>query len=161
MRKSWLISSVLTMALLAGACHPSVDLEKERAAILEFHAAAIQAHLDRNADWFAENRADDGDYVQASRGEIAWPTREEVRKRFADYLGRTEFSEYRDLVEPIVRVSQDGTLAWAIVQVKVSGVQTNDEGEEEPFDWVSAWIELFEKRNGRWVMVGNLSNMRP
>ena len=24
----------------------------------------------------------------------------------------------------------------------------------------SAWIELYEKRNGRWVRIGNVSNIR-
>jgi len=39
----------------------------------------------------------------------------------------------------------------------VSGVQ----GEQKtPVGFVSAWIELYEKRKGRWYRVGNVSNFK-
>jgi hypothetical protein len=62
------------------------------------------------------------------------------------------------VTEPIVSVSADGTLGWVVVQVRARGVQGD---AKEPLAFVSAWIELYEKRKGRWVRVGNVSNFKP
>jgi hypothetical protein len=64
-------------------------------------------------------------------------------------------------VEPVVTVSADGTLGWVVVQVQARGVQTSKPGETQPLQFVSAWIELYAKREGRWYRVGNVSNFKP
>lgn len=30
-----------------------------------------------------------------------------------------------------------------------------------PIQFVSAWIELYKKRDGRWLRTGNVSNFKP
>ena len=143
-----------TTAPPSGATAASSD----EAALRALHAKVIQAHRESKPDLLFEDVA--ADFVQANRGEIKRPTLEERRARFAAYLGSTTFEEYRDLVDPIVRVSKDGTLGWVLVQVKARGVQTTEAGARETIEFVSAWIELYEKRDGRWVSVGNLSNFK-
>lgn len=130
----------------------------DEAALRALHAKVIRAHRESNPDLLFEDVA--ADFVQANRGEITRPTIAERRTRFASYLGSTTFEEYRDLVEPIVKVSKDGTIGWVIVQVKARGTQTTASGAKEPLEFTSAWIELYEKRDGRWVSVGNLSNFK-
>ena len=142
----------------AGATSPS-GAASDEAALRARHAKVIQAHRESNPDMLCEDVSPD--FVQANRGEIKRPTIEERRARFAAYLGSTIFEEYRDLVEPIVHVSKDGTLGWVIVQVKARGVQTTETGAKEPLEFVSAWIELYEKRDGRWLAAGNVSNFKP
>ena len=83
------------------------------------------------------------------------------RERLGPYLQQTRFSKYADKVPPIVKVSSDGSLGWVIVQVEARGEQTTSTGAVESLEFVSAWIELYEKRNGRWVRVGNVSNFKP
>jgi hypothetical protein len=58
-------------------------------------------------------------------------------------------------------VSADGSLGWVIAQVEAQGEQTTPKGVVEPIEFVSAWIELYEKRDGRWFQVGNVSNFKP
>ena len=71
-------------------------------------------------------------------------------------------SRYDDLIRPIVKISDDGSLAWVIVQVSAEGVRYNEKGDVSgPLEFVSAWIELYEKINGEWKMVGNVSNLQP
>ena len=60
------------------------------------------------------------------------------------------------MVDPVVRVSDDGTLGWVICQVKIAGSQG-----DESFSSVWAWIELYAKVDGTWKRVGNVSNRRP
>jgi hypothetical protein len=106
-----------------------------------------------------ENEA--ADYVVANRGEITRPTIQQRRERLSKYLGASEFSEYRDLVEPEISVSADSTLGWVVVQVMARGKQKTTSGEEAPIEFTSAWIELYEKRAGKWLRTGNVSNFKP
>jgi hypothetical protein len=92
------------------------------------------------------------DMIIVNRGEMTRPSLEERRASFGSYLGRTVFSEYRE---------NDGSLGWVIVQVGARGVQTAEDGTKKPIEFVSAWVELYEKRDGRWYGVGNVSNFRP
>jgi len=143
-----------SLAATGSGAHVASD----EAALRALHAKVIQAHRESNPGLLFEDVSED--FVQANRGVITSPTIDERRARFASYLGSTTFAEYRDLVEPVVKVSKDGTLGWVIVQVKARGVQTTDAGKKEPLEFVSAWIELYEKRDGRWISVGNLSNFK-
>lgn len=132
-------------------------MQQETDKLIRLHKAVLQAHLDGDVEALLADEP--ADYVVANRGEISHPSLEERRAMFSHYLGRTEFSEYRDLVEPIVRVSADGTLGWVIAQVKAKGMQTTAE-VPQPLEFISAWIELYEKRDGRWWRIGNVSNFK-
>ncbi len=148
----------LCAAALIGCQEPSVDLEQEKAAILALHRQAIQAHLDKDAAWLAAGAIDD--FVSVSDGELSWPSQAETEEMFTGYLNSTTFSEYRDLRDPIIRVSGDGTMAWSIVQVKVAGTRATPDGAEAPLDFTSAWIMLYEKRDGQWLRSGVVSTFR-
>lgn len=136
---------------------PAPSSEAERQALLSLHRDVLEGHLHSDARWLASEL---DDYVVANRGEITRPTLEDRRKRFGGYLGATRFSSYRDLVPPVATVSKDGTLGWVICQVAAEGTQSSD-GKQEPLSFVSAWIELYEKRDGAWRRVGNVSSFRP
>ena len=150
-----LAAACLGSTLPLAAAPPVSDAEILRA----LHAKTIRAHKESNAALLMEDQA--SDMVIVNRGEVTRPTLDERRAGFGSYLGRTVFSEYRDLVEPIVKVSDDGTLGWVIVQVTARGLQSAEGGEKKPIEFVSAWVELYEKRGGRWYGVGNVSNFRP
>ena len=126
--------------------------------LLAHHEEVLRAH--RESDVERLLAAEPDDYVVANRGEITKPDRKARRERLGPYLRQTTFSTYRDKVPPIVRVSADGSLGWVIVQVEAKGEQRTPEGVQ-PIEFVSAWIELYEKRNGRWLRVGNVSNFKP
>jgi hypothetical protein len=122
------------------------------------HEKVMSAHRASDVEKLLADEAED--YVVAGRGAIARPTLDDRRARLGSYLSSTRFESYRDLVEPVVQVSRDGTLGWVIVQVEGKGEQTVD-GHKKPLEFVSAWIELYEKRGGRWYRVGNVSNFKP
>jgi hypothetical protein len=149
--------AALLLAAASAATAPD-PREADRQALLELHRRSIQAHLDRDAEFFVKGRPDD--YLVVSRGQILRPTREATLERFRSYLGSTTFTEYKDLVPPVVKVSADGTLGWVAVQVGAKGVQRQPDGKDEPLEFVSAWVSLFEKRNGEWVSIGNVSNFK-
>jgi hypothetical protein len=150
----------LCVALLvtAGLASTARAAESDIGLLKALHAKVMRAHLESNVEILLEDEAPDS--VVANRGSISHPTLDERRARLGPYLRRTAFDQYRDAVDPIVRVSTDGTLGWVIVQVQARGVETAADGKKEPVAFTSAWIELYEKRRGRWLRVGNVSNFK-
>jgi hypothetical protein len=126
--------------------------------ILAIHRAYIEAHLNHDVDFFVRDFPED--FVSISRGEISHPTREEFEAMLSRYLNNVTFSEYRDLCEPTVRFSKDGTLAWLTMQVKVTGTLKHNETEYN-LDDVWAGMMLYEKRAGKWVWIAEVSNFKP
>ena len=155
------LAPALAICVLLTSCGttsiaPSRDA---RAELLALHEDAMQAHRESNVDLLL--RAEAPDSVSANRGQITQPTLEARRARFQQYLEATRFSEYVDVVPPIVRVSDDGSLGWVMVQVRAAGVQTTQDGGSQPLAFESAWIELYERRGGSWYRTGNVSNFKP
>lgn len=126
--------------------------------ILAIHRAYIEAHLNHDVDFFVCDFPDD--FVSISRGEISHPTREEFRAMLSRYLNNVTFSEYRDLCEPSVRFSKDGSLAWLTMQVKVTGTLRHNETEYN-LDDIWAGMMLYEKREGKWTWIAEVSNFKP
>jgi hypothetical protein len=149
----------LTALLMAQAPLSQADPPRDVELLRALHDKTMRAHKDSDAASLVADQAPD--MIIVNRGAVTRPSLEERRASFASYLGRTVFSEYRDLAEPIVKVSNDGSLGWVIVQVGARGVQTAEDGTKKPIEFVSAWVELYEKRDGRWYGVGNVSNFRP
>lgn len=110
--------------------------------------------MDRDAEALVSVQGEP--FVLVSRGDVNTISKDDLRSFFVPYLARTTFTAYRDVVDPIVRVSPDAQLGWVIAKVEVTGTQ-----DGKPLNFVSAWIELYEKRNGRWYGIGNVSNFKP
>ncbi|NIP26051.1 MAG: hypothetical protein GWO38_20085 [Phycisphaerae bacterium] len=127
--------------------------------LLALHRKAIEAHLQNDIEMLLKDDAED--FIMSGRGAVSWPSKGEIRQRLGPYLKATTFDVYRDEIEPVVKVSKDGTLGWVVCQVYVRGEQDIGGGEIANIEFDSSWIELYEKRNGRWLRVGNISNVAP
>ena len=141
---------------LASCATAPVDTAGDRARLLALHEQAMEAH--RRSDVALLLEADAEDFVLSNRGAISRPTLEQRRQFLGPYLGGVRFSEYADVVAPVVHVSADGTTGWVIAQVRARGAETGGAGRTLQFE--SSWIELYEKRGGDWRRVGNVSNFK-
>jgi ketosteroid isomerase-like protein len=130
------------------------DLEAIRSEILGLHRADIKAHLNKDVDHLVQGQS--ADFIAVHSGEVRRPTLGETRAALARYLGSSAFTEYRDLVEPVVGVSPDGSTAWSIVQVKVSGTKSDG----RPLDFTCAWITLYERQGDSWKRVVEASTFK-
>ena len=72
----------------------------------------------------------------------------------------TTFKEYRDLKQPIIGFSEDGSLAWSIVQVKVTGSSFSNDGIQKDIDFTCAWITLYKNRDNSWLKIAEVSNFK-
>ncbi|MCP4727585.1 MAG: nuclear transport factor 2 family protein [bacterium] len=131
------------------------DPEALKTEIIELHQAFIDAHLNKDVDFILDGISDD--YLSVARGEITRQTKADMRENFEDYLYNTEFSEYRDVEEPVVSISDDGSMAWSVVKVKVAGRRKTDDGSENEFDFICAWISVYEKQENEWIIVTEVS----
>jgi hypothetical protein len=151
---------VLSAVLLLTGCAGIDRVEAPRSsaadeqALLRLHEAGLKAHLDSDVDALLAPQSDD--FVLMNRGEISSPSKAERRQFLGPYLEATTFEFYRDAVKPVVKVSRDGSLGWVIAQVEARGA--NATGRSLQF--VVAWIELYEKRSGEWVAIGNASSFK-
>jgi hypothetical protein len=154
------IAAVVAL-LAAGNATPQGSLSREAASsqLLALHQEVMAAHRAGDAKLIVARESED--YVVGSRGEVTFPSLEERSRQLGGYLGSTHFEKYEDLIEPVVQVSPDGMLGWVIAQVGAHGVQERGDGTSERVDFVCAWIELYEHRDGRWFRVGNVSTFRP
>lgn len=126
--------------------------------ILALHKAFIDAHLNKDVDFFVQDYPED--FYSVSRGEILRPSKEDFRTMLSRYLNNATFTEYRDLCEPVIGFSQDGSLAWVIMQVKVTGKLRMDENTAMDLDDTWAGMMLYERRAGKWVRIAEVSNFK-
>jgi hypothetical protein len=149
----------LLLLLTLEACAPRPDLEADRAELLRMHALAQTAHLDKRPDLMVASFADS--FLNISRGAVTVRTPAESRARFQAYFDRSTFLEWADLAPPVIRISPDGQMAYVIVQKRVRLSALDSAGVARPEHTIFAWVELYEKRGGRWTLMGVASTDRP
>jgi hypothetical protein len=128
-----------------------------RSELLALHEDSIKAHLEKNVSFFVQDISKN--YTSVSWGEIQKPTIKDIGATFTNYLENTNFSEYRDLQEPIIGFSNDGSLAWLIAQVKVTGKRKTD-GEETDVDFICSWLTLYERKDDKWLRLADASTFK-
>lgn len=154
-----LLAGLLLAAIVPGhLLHAQAGPDPAAAAIHAIHLRILQAHRDRDAEAWTALEADT--VVVGSRGEVFLSPRAERLERRRQYLARTRFSVYRDLQPPIVRVARDGSQGWLLASVEVVS-HPDTVGATDSTHTIWAWIEMYERRGERWVLVGNVSNERP
>jgi hypothetical protein len=154
--KYCLIFVVIIFVLFGCNCEPTEEELKQQ--ILDIHKELINAHFRKDLDFFTRGISED--FVSVSNGEINKPTPEEITANYKNYITNTTFSEYRDLQEPIVGFSKDGSIAWAIVKVKVKGERKLEDGTNRDVDFICAWLTLYEKTNTGWDVLAEVSTFK-
>ncbi|MBO6575615.1 MAG: DUF4440 domain-containing protein [Rhodothermales bacterium] len=126
---------------------------RDEVLLLAMHAELLRAHRDNDVEAWMAIEADTT--LSVNGGEISFSHAAERRSEREAYLGSAEFEIYRDVAEPEVTVSVDGTLAWLAAEVEVRGRMG-----DATFHDVWAWVELYRKTDAGWKLVGNASNRR-
>jgi ketosteroid isomerase-like protein len=156
--RSSLIVLALAAALASAPAQPTVDLDNEKAEILHIHELDRAAHLNDNAADLVSRLAPE--LLSVAEGKIIRQSRDENRKLFEEYFRGSKHTAWDDLEPPIVRISPDGRMAWAVYRVHSRYEQTKD-GKKEVTDFVAAWMSAYEKRNGKWEMTAVASTFEP
>ena len=137
----------------------SVDLEKEKVELLRLHKTDREAHLKTDVDLLQERSPEE--FISVSGGKIYRTNKAEERKQFQDYFRGAKYHEWDDAEDPIVRISKDGSMAWMITRVRVRRVEKDGSGAERERKFIYAGIMTYEKRDGKWIRVANVSTFEP
>ena len=149
----YLFCSLLLLFLLA--CSSKTDLDKERKALLAMLQAERKAHFGRNVDLFISEFADS--MISVNRGVVSAPTKTEHKERIGQYFGSVEFIKWDDTAEPIIRFSDDGSLAYAIIQKDVILTYHDSTGKLLYDTTHYAWSSIYRKYQGEWKVECNIS----
>ena len=148
------MTGCLLLSLLA-ACNSNPDLEKEKKAILSMLETERKAHFDRNVDLFISEFADG--MISVNRGEVRADSKDEHERRIGNYFGSVQFIKWDDTAEPIIRFSDDGSLAYAIVQKDVILTYPDSIGKAFYDTTHYAWSSIYRKQDGQWKVECNIS----
>ncbi len=134
-----------------------IDLEREKKRLLEIQENIRQAHFELDADAMVSNFADP--VIRVARGAVSQIPREDMRQNYKGYFQDSVYHEMDVLEPPIVRVSQDATMAWVIVRTKVRLTHKNESGDEVERAFIYAGIVTYEKQDGEWVRTANVATI--
>jgi hypothetical protein len=154
-----MIHTRLLLLLGLAACASRADVAADRTELLRLHELARTAHLEKRTDLLVASFGDS--LLSIAHGEVTLRSRADNQRRFQSYLDRVTFQEWDDLAPPHIRVSPDGQMAYVVVQKSVRLTAPDSAGVPEAEHTVFAWVEIYEKRNGRWTLTAVASTDRP
>lgn len=123
--------------------------------IYRLHRKLLIAHCEGDAAAMASLTGPET--VIANRGDLFMSSSSETGVRFESVFNRVDYTNYIDLTDPVIEVSEGGDLGWAAVNVRTIGT---DQSNGEAFDYQWAWVMLARKIDGEWRSVGNASNLK-
>jgi ketosteroid isomerase-like protein len=136
----------------------SVERGIDRREILQSYSSARAAHFRHDATAFLADH--DANWYLVADGTVALRVREVDKATTQQYFDSVKFSEITDLDSPHVEISNDGTMAWLMGHVRVRGVQRGAQGKEAPLAFDAAWIDVWQKKDGRWQIVAHANTQK-
>lgn len=155
------VVTLLALILSASLVYPASAEDAraaDRAAILAIHEQTREAHFERDPEKFLAS-VEDG-YWSIRGGDVAFRSKDEALAGLRQYLDQTTFKRVEDVDPPRIQVSGDGTMAWLIGQVEVEAEQPDGSGGSRALGFRSAWLDVYQKRDGRWRLVARANTQR-
>jgi hypothetical protein len=117
------------------------------------------AHFNRDASIIFSQFADE--YFSVGNGRLTAPDREAGRKRMQSYLDASTFLEWDDITPPVIRVSDDGSMAFVLVHKKVRLRAKGSDGKEREETEAYAWSTILRRIGGAWKVASVASTRTP
>lgn len=135
------------------------DQETETNKILALHDLQRDYHFGKDSIAFAHQLSDH--FISVNRGIISRPTREATIARYHHYFSSVEFLQWDDVQEPILIFSEDGKLAYTIVDKIVKVAYENEHGERIEGETHFAWTAIYKKYGDEWKIDCVTSTEKP
>jgi hypothetical protein len=152
---------LLVPLLFLTACTSQPAFNKEQATkeILQLHNLQRDYHFKKDSVAFAGQLSDD--FISVNKGVISTPSREETIARYNSYFSAVEFVRWDDVSEPIIRFSEDGTIAYTLVDKLVEVRYTDEAGEPVQGKTHFAWTAIYKKYGNEWKIDCVTSTEKP
>ncbi|MCX2719177.1 nuclear transport factor 2 family protein [Lentiprolixibacter aurantiacus] len=152
---------VLLLSVLLVACKEQnqFDIEKGTKEILKVHNLQRDYHFNKDSISFANQFSEN--FVSINNGIISRPKKSETISRYNSYFLSVDFIRWDDVTEPIILFSDDGTLAYAIVDKIVKVTYKGETGEKVERETRFAWTTIYRKYGDEWKIDCVTSTSKP
>ena len=145
-----LLIGIILLQFLACSHENKSDPEKEKNKILELHNLERTYHLEKMANKLVNMQSND--FTTINDGEVFKPTKEEGIDMFTNYFSSVEFANWDDIVPPVIKFSEDHTVAYVTVQKNVTINYVDEVGDENQQSTDFAWVSVYRKEAGVWKL---------
>lgn len=154
------IALILCLFLLMSCGNSEkVNLSEERKKILDLHQKQRDYHFFKDSISFANQMSEN--FISVNRGEISKPQKKKTISRYHRYFSSVEFLEWDDVSEPIIKFSDDGTMAYTIVDKIVRVAYLNQKGDTVEGKTHFAWTAIYKKYGDEWKIDNVTSTNKP
>lgn len=147
------ITIMFMSALLSLSFLVSAQPDQDEAILLQHHRNILKALVDNDVERLFSAVAPTA--LSLEEGLLEWKSRDDAIKKRIEMMKTSRYFLCEDMVPPVVRVANDGSLGWLAASVKMIGQRTKSDASIEKISMLAAWVELYEKRQGNWVFVGS------
>lgn len=113
-------------------------------AIIETLETVRRGHLERDTGAFLAGAGEN--WIRVADGEIVERRRADQARALSAYLADTEFADVRFVGDPVVRLSDDGSMAWVAAKVDVCATHAG-----APLAFRSAFLHVYRRSGEAWV----------
>ncbi|MGI9550819.1 MAG: hypothetical protein ACR2MT_06430 [Aurantibacter sp.] len=130
------------------SCQKAIDFDLEKKKIKAQMDLVDQAHHKKDAKLFYRPNAEN--WYDVRNGVVSHLSKSDVIPATQSYLDSMTFKEMTRDDNPIIEISDDGTLASYIGSVTVKGILG-----ESPVFWIVSWQSVLKKINGEWKIISS------
>lgn len=120
----------------------------DRQAILELHELQRGYHFDKDSVAFIDQLSNE--FISVNRGVISTPSKAEMLARYNSYFSTVEFVKWDDMSDPIIHISDDGSMAYTVVDKEVAVLTMNQDSQMVESSTRFAWTAIYRKLEGEW-----------
>jgi len=146
--KYYLLLILIIFTLLSCQKEQTIDVEAVEQEIIVIHNLSRKYHVEKMADEFISQLSDD--HISVNRGKISKLDREKKITGVKEYFDLVEFEKWDDIDPPIIRFSNDYSMAYTIVNKEVTLNYTNEESNKINEKTIFSWVAIYTKHNGKW-----------
>jgi len=143
-----LVAATFLMMLTTSCGKKTFSIEEEKNKILAQHNAQRGYHFEKDSIAFANQLSDN--FISVNRGIISKPKKEATISRYHGYFSSVEFVKWDDVTPPIIKFSNDGSLAYTIVDKIVTVTYKDKDGNSETGETHFAWTAIYKKYGDEW-----------
>ena len=152
-----LLPFIIPFLLLS--CQKKVNLDHERTLIQDILKQERTYHFENNTEGFVSLMADT--ITAVKNGIVNRYSHADMKARFDPYFGSVKFIRWDDKIPPVIEISDDGSMAYAVVRKEVLLTYPDTIGRTLYDTTHYAWMAIYRKINGEWKGVANASTEIP
>ena len=140
----------ITISLIFVSCSSEEKFNEsaERQKILEIHNLQREYHFNNKPEEFVSLFS--GNFISVNGGEISTPGKEESIQRFKNYFNSVKFIKWDDITPPVIKFSDDGTMAYSVVNKEVILENINNDDNPGKSRTIFSWVTIYKKYGEKW-----------